>query len=313
MIESPLKMRLFLSGVVVAAGTLVLAGCAAGPAASGSGATASGPIPIVASTNVYGDIAATIGGGAVDVTSLMTNPAQDPHSFEASAQNQLAISKAAIIIENGGGYDDFMGTMTKSANSTATVLNVVDLSGKKPDANGDLNEHVWYDFPTIAKFADQYAADLGKADPSKASTFTANAAAFTAKLTALQAREAALKAKYAGEGVAITEPVPLYMLDAIGLVDKTPPAFSHAIEDGTDVSPAILKSTVDLFSSGAVKLLAYNAQTSGPETDRVIGAAKAAHVPVVPVTETLPEGKDYVSWMSGNLDNIAAALATKTQ
>nr|WP_193570994.1 zinc ABC transporter substrate-binding protein [Diaminobutyricibacter tongyongensis] len=284
----------------------MLAGCSAG--ASGTGATASGTIPVVASTNVYGDIAATIGGDAVAVTALITNPAQDPHSFEASAQNQLALSKAAIIIENGGGYDDFMGTMMKAAHTKATVLNVVDISGKKPDANGDLNEHVWYDLPTVAKFADTYATQLGKADPSKAATFTANAAAFTAKLTALQSREAALKTKYAGEGVAITEPVPLYMLDAIGLVDKTPPAFSHAIEQGTDVSPAVLKSTVDLFRGGAVKLLAYNAQTSGPETDKVITAAKSANVPVVPVTETLPPGKDFIGWMSGNLDAIAAAL-----
>ncbi len=306
----PLNNRAFFSALtlpVVALSALLLSGCSAG--ASTPGASASGTIPVVASTNVYGDIAATIGGDAVAVTALIANPAQDPHSFEASAQNQLAVSKAEIVIENGGGYDDFMGTMLSSANNTkATVLNVVDISGKKPDANGDLNEHVWYDLPTVAKFADQYAAELAKADPSKAATFTANAAAFTAKLTALQAREAALKAKYAGEGAAITEPVPLYMLQAIGLVDKTPAAFSHAIEQGTDVSPAVLKSTVDLFRGGAVKLLAYNAQTSGPETDKVITAAKDAHVPVVPVTETLPEGKAFIGWMSSNLDNIAAAL-----
>lgn len=303
----PLKTRsLVLALPTLAAAALLLAGCAAGPGASGN--AASGTVPVVASTNVYGDIAATIGGDAVHVTALIANPAQDPHSFEASAQNQLAVSKAAVIIENGGGYDDFMGMMTKSANSRAAILNVVDISGKRPDMSGDLNEHVWYDLPTIGRFAGRYAAALAEADPAKAATFTANAAAFTAKLTALQAREAVLKAKYAGEGVAVTEPVPLYMLEAIGLHDKTPAAFSHAIEEGTDVSPAVLKSTVDLFRRGAVKLLVYNQQTSGPETDRVIAAAKDANVPVVPVTETLPHGKDYIGWMSGNLDDIAAAL-----
>ena len=289
------------------AAALLLAGCSAVPAASGTGA--SGTIPVVTSTNVYGDIAQTIGGDAVQVTALITNPAQDPHSFEGSAQNELALSKARIVVENGGGYDDFMGTMMSSLNNRkATVLNVVDLSGTKPDANGDLNEHVWYDFPTMATFADRYAAELAKVDPSKAATFTANAAAFTARLTSLEAREAALKAKHAGVGAAITEPVPLYLLEAIGLVDKTPAAFSHAIEEGTDVSPAVLSSTVALFRDNAVKLLVYNEQTSGAETDKVITAAKSAHVPVVPVTETLPQGKDYIGWMSGNLDAIAAAL-----
>ncbi len=302
--------RSFVSALALPAlalSTLLLAGCAAGSPASGT--AASGTVSVVTSTNVYGDIAETIGGDAVAVTALISNPAQDPHSFEASAQDQLAITKADIVVENGGGYDDFVGTMMASANNPkATVINVVDLSGKKPDANGDLNEHVWYDFPTITAFADRLAAELGKAEPAKAATFTANATAFIAKVTALEARETALKAKYAGTGVAITEPVPLYMLQAIGLVDKTPAAFSHAVEEGTDVSPAVLKSTVDLFHQHAVKLLAYNEQTSGPETQTVIAAARNAHVAVVPVTETLPQGEDYIGWMSSNLDHISAAL-----
>jgi zinc/manganese transport system substrate-binding protein len=58
-----------------------------------------------------------------------------------------------------------------------------------------------------------------------------------------------------------------------------------------------------------VKLLAYNEQTSGPETEKVLSAAKSAGVAIVPVTETLPSGKDYMSWMTSNLDAVAKALA----
>ncbi len=202
-----------------------------------------------------------------------------------------------------------MGTLRSgSKNTKATVLNVVDLSGKKAE-NGELNEHVWYDFPTIEKFAAALTDALAKADPSQKATFTKNADAFSAKLAALQNREAGLKTKYAGEGAAITEPVPLYMLDAIGLVDKTPEKFSAAIEGGTDVSPLVLQETLALFSGHQVKLLAYNEQTSGPETERVLAAAKQAGIPVVPVTETLPKGKDYIGWMNANLDAVESALA----
>ncbi len=268
---------------------LALTGCSAGSSAD------DGKIRVVASTNVYGDIASTIAGNAVEVTSLMSDPA--------------AVSKADILIENGGGYDDFMGTLRSgSKNTKATVLNVVDLSGKKAE-NGELNEHVWYDFPTIEKFAAALTDALAKADPSQKATFTKNADAFSAKLAALQNREAGLKTKYAGEGAAITEPVPLYMLDAIGLVDKTPEKFSAAIEGGTDVSPLVLQETLALFSGHQVKLLAYNEQTSGPETERVLAAAKQAGIPVVPVTETLPKGKDYIGWMNANLDAVESALA----
>ncbi|MEY9852473.1 zinc/manganese transport system substrate-binding protein [Leifsonia sp. EB41] len=288
---------------LAAATVAALTGCSAGSAAD------DGKVRVVASTNVYGDIASTIAGNAVEVTALMSDPAQDPHSFEASAQSQLAVSKADILIENGGGYDDFMNTLrTGSKNTKATVLNVVDLSGKKAEG-GDLNEHVWYDFPTIQKFTTALTDALSKADPAQKATFAKNAATFSGKLAALQAREAELKSKYAGEGVAITEPVPLYLLESAGLVNKTPEKFSAAIEAGTDVSPLVLQQTLALFGGHTVRLLAYNEQTSGPETDRVRAAATAAGIPVVPVTETLPKGKDYVSWMNANLDAVGAALA----
>jgi len=288
---------------LAAATVAALTGCTAGSAAD------DGKIRVVASTNVYGDIASTIAGNAVEVTALMSDPAQDPHSFEASAQSQLAVSKADILIENGGGYDDFMDTLrTGSKNTKATVLNVVDLSGKKA-TGGELNEHVWYDFPTVQKLTTALTDALSKADPTQKATFAKNAEAFSGKLAALQNRAAELKAKYAGEGIAVTEPVPLYMLESSGLVNKTPEKFSAAIEAGTDVSPLVLQQTLALFSGHQVKLLAYNEQTSGPETERVMAAAKAAGIPVVPVTETLPKGKDYVGWMNANLDAVGAALA----
>ncbi|MFF1572661.1 metal ABC transporter solute-binding protein, Zn/Mn family [Leifsonia sp. NPDC058292] len=302
-----MKTRYLVSLLALsAAAALALTGCSAD--AAGSPASSTDGLSVVASTNVYGDIAKTVAGDAVTVTSIMDNPDQDPHSFEASAQNQLAISKADIVIENGGGYDDFMDTMLKSAKSKAAVLNVVDISGKKAQSGGELNEHVWYDLPTIGKLTGELVDALSKADSGQAATFKANGDAFLGELTKLQGREADLKQKYAGEGAAITEPVPLFMLEAIGLENKTPNAFSEAIEEGTDVSPAVLKQTIDLFASGGVKLLAYNEQTSGPETEKVLSAAKSSGVAVVPVTETLPSGKDYISWMSGNLDAIAKAL-----
>lgn len=300
-----MQKRPLLAIALTAAAALALAGCSA--SSSGS-STDDGKIRIVASTNVYGDIASTIAGNAVEVTSIMDDPAQDPHSFEASAQNQLAISKADIVIENGGGYDDFVDTMLKAApNDKRTVLNVVDISGKKA-VDGELNEHVWYDFPTVQKLTDDLVKALSTADPAQASTFSANAKSFGEKLTALENRTAQLKTQYAGEGVAITEPVPLYLLESAGLENKTPAAFSEAIEEGTDVSPAVLQDMLGVIQGGSVKLLAYNEQTSGPETEKVLAAAKQAGVPVVPVTETLPSGKDYIGWMNANIDAVATAL-----
>lgn len=277
----------------------------AGSATSAPGA----PLNVVASTDVYGDIVTQIAGDRVHVTSIISDPDADPHSYEANTQNQLELSHADIVIENGGGYDDFIDTMLEAAdNSDATVLNVVDISGFTAPAGGELNEHVWYDFGTIEKLTDQLVTALSAGDPDGASTFTANAAAFKTKLQQLEATEASIKQAHSGEGAAITEPVPLYMLEACGLVNKTPEEFSQAIEEGTDLPPTVLKETLDLFTNHEVKLLAYNEQTSGPETEQVLAAATSNDVPVVPVAETLPAGKDYIAWMTDNLSAIQAPL-----
>ena len=63
-------------------------------------------------------IAAAIGGEQRHVTSIIDSAAQDPHSYEASAQDQLAISKADVIVENGGGYDPFIDTLIDAAAPT---------------------------------------------------------------------------------------------------------------------------------------------------------------------------------------------------
>ena len=264
---------------------------------------------VVASTNVYGDIVKQIAGDKVRVTSIIDDPDADPHSYEANTQNQLELSKADLVIENGGGYDDFIDSMLKTAkNSSAKVLNVVDISGRTAPAGGELNEHVWYDFPTVSKLADQIVSALSAGDAADATAFSSGGAAFKQKLQGFEATEASIKKTHAGEGAAITEPVPLYLLQACGLINKTPEEFSAGIEEGTDVSPTVLRETLDLFNSKQVKVLAYNEQTSGPETEQVLKAAKSNGVAVVPVTETLPSGQDYVSWMSGNLSAIQSAL-----
>lgn len=291
--------------------TLVtLAGAGLTACGSDSGAASDGgAIGVVASTNVWGDVAKSVGGDAVEVTSIISDPDQDPHSYEANATTSLAIKKARVVIENGGGYDDFVDQLLDSNGSKAEVLNAVEISGRKAPAGGELNEHVWYDLPSVQRVASRIAEQLGAIDPEQAATFTQNAEAFNARIDGLIADEAAAKKKDAGDGVGITEPVPLYLTEAMGLVNRTPEKFSEAIEQGDDVAPAVLKQTEDLYATKKVDVLVYNEQTSGPITQRVLDAATSAGVPVVGVTETMPAGLDYVGWMQKNIDAIAKALA----
>lgn len=295
--------------VLGAGAALALSALGASACGSSSGAGAAETVPVVASTNVYGDIARQIGGDRVKVTSFISDPAQDPHSFEAGTRTRLALSKAGVVIENGGGYDDFMETLLRGSGSKARVLNAVQISGKTAPKGEELNEHVWYDLPSVALLADRISAALAEAAPKDARTFSSNAAAFKARLKALEEKVAAVRAAHAGDGVAVTEPVPVYLLEAAGLVDRTPEEFAEAVEEGDDVPPRALRDTLALLTDGKVRALVANVQTSGPQTDKVRKAAAGAGVPVVPVTETLPAGRDYVAWMDGTIAALQQALA----
>jgi zinc/manganese transport system substrate-binding protein len=303
--------------LVALAGAMVigLSACSASSQVSGvpgssSPTDATAPVSVVASTNVYGDIAKTVGGSAVTVTSIIDSPDRDPHEYQADAQTRLALSKAQLVIENGGGYDDFVDVMLESASSRPTVINVADLAGhNRQPASAGFNEHVWYELATVKKLTTQLATDLSAAAPEQAAMIKANAAAFNSRLSRLQQQEAAIKSEHVGDPVAITEPVPLYLLQAAGLVNKTPDKFSEAIEEDTDAPPGILKQTEDLFDEHQVKLLAYNEQTTGPQTEAVLAAARRNNIPIVPLTETLPTGQTYVPWMQANLEAISAALS----
>lgn len=289
-------------------------------------------INVVASTNVYADIARTIGGDKVKVKAIIDSAGQDPHSYEATAQDRLAVSKAQLVIENGGGYDDFLHTLVESSKlDSASVLTAVEISGlahsEEPTAgasapasepsgghdghdHGDFNEHVWYSLPAMERVADAVAGKLTALDPASAAAFSANADTFKSSLTGLRAKVDGLKAAAGNGRVAVTEPVPLYLLADAGLVNATPEQYTAAIEEGSDVPPAVLKQATDLVGSKSVRLLAYNAQTESPQTETLKKAAETAGVPVVDFTETLPEGKTYLQWMADNVNNISKVLET---
>ncbi|BCW72010.1 metal ABC transporter substrate-binding protein [Arthrobacter sp. NicSoilB8] len=301
---------------------LLLTACSP-TAGSSRGTAADGVVDVVASTSVYGDIVSSIGGDKVRVSSIINRTSQDPHSYEATTQDKLAVSKAELVVENGGGYDAFIDTLaTDTGLDRGSVINAVDVAGvasespaaASPDSSGHahehagLNEHVWYSLPAMSRLADAVADKLGALEPGSAETFRRNAAAFKDSLGGLEAKLAAIKASAGHTPVAVTEPVPLYLLEDAGLENETPAEYTAAIEEDADVPPAVLKAAVDLVASRGVRLLAYNTQTEGPQTVALKNAAKTAGVPVVNFSETLPDGQSYVQWMTGNVESISKAL-----
>ena len=57
-----------------------------------------------------------------------------------------------------------------------------------------------------------------------------------------------------------------------------------------------------------MQALVYNVQTQDRVTQDVRATAESAGLPVVEVTETLPEGLDYIQWQTNTAESLAAAL-----
>jgi zinc/manganese transport system substrate-binding protein len=280
----------------------------------------SGKIQVVASTNVWGSVLKAVGGDAVEVKALLDDPSADPHSYESKPADAALVKDAKLVVFNGGGYDNFFAKLiTSDATKKIEAFPLRDNhaepttseapKSEAPDADGhdhDENEHVWYDFHTVQAVAEAAANELGALAPDKKTTFEKNTADFTAKLEELEKKVDGIGK---GKKVAATEPIAHYLLDETEAEDVTPEAFSKAIEEEADVPAAALASMNQLVEGKQINVLVENTQTENQVTKQVVEKAKAAGVPVVQVTETLPAGvTSYLDWMSKQVDALSQAL-----
>lgn len=263
------------------------------------------PIPILAAENFYGEVAEAIGGDRVKVENVLLNPDTDPHDFEPPASVARAVADAAVVIMNGADYDHWMEKLVEaSATPGRTVINVAALIGVK---EGD-NLHIWYNPAAVPALADALVAALTKVDPEGGAGYEARRAAYLETLVPLTAKIAAIKGRFAGVPVTATEPIFGPMADALGLEMRNQ-SFQTAIMNEAEPSATDIAAMEDDLKNRRVKVLFYNEQVTDPLTERLLAAAEEGDVPVVGVTETLPPGSTYASWMIDQLNATEKALA----
>lgn len=262
-------------------------------------------IQIVATENFYGDIAKQLGGNHVKVISILSDPNVDPHEYESSVRDAVAISHANIVITNGDNYDTWMDKLlSASPNKNRVVLTAAAIAGDiLPD-----NPHVWYGIGNIKTIAQKISDTLKQEDGKDASEFDKNLALFDNSLQPVQQKMNAIKAKYADTPVALTETIYLYQTRSMGLKVLTPLAFEQAIAEGNDPLAQDEAKANDQITKKLVKVLIYNRQTVTPITTALQNEAKQKGIPVVSITEIMPKALHYQSWMLDQLTSLEAAL-----
>jgi zinc/manganese transport system substrate-binding protein len=264
-------------------------------------------LKIVAAENFYGTVAQQVAGSGCQVTSILSNPNQDPHEFTTNAATAKAVADADIVIYSGIAYDAWMDRLLGAEGKKGrTVIVAASLIGAK---DGD-NPHIWYDTHTMSALADRLAAALAQRDPAHAATYRQNAADFKASLQPVLDKIAGLKAKFGGATVTATEPVFGYMAKALGL-KMVNYAFQVDVMNDTEPSVSETAAFEKSLTTKTAKVLFYNSQVTDPATDRIKKIAVASGVPIIGVTETQPpEDKTYVQWMLQQLRAVEAGLST---
>jgi zinc/manganese transport system substrate-binding protein len=292
----------------LALGVMMLAGCGSPEPSEEPG---SGELHVVAAENFWGSIAAQLGGERVAVQSIVVNPSTDPHSYEPTAADARAMAGAQMAIVNGIGYDAWASRLLDANPSSGrAVLDVGSLLGLKQGEN----PHQWYSPGHVRAVIEEIVADYDKLRPADASYFAQRKKAFqTSGMARYNTLIAQIRSRYGGVGVGYSESIFQPLGEALGLKLLTPYGFAKAVAEGSEVT-AQDKQTVDSQAQlRQIGVWVFNSQNVTPDVQRVNQLARAAHIPIATVTETLsPASDSFEQWQVAQLEGIEKALHTAT-
>ena len=291
----------------IAIAALASVGMLASVAACGSGQSTSeknGTIEVAASVNQWGTVAKALGGDNVNVTSIINSTNVDAHDYEPTTSDIAKLQKAQVIIVNGVGYDAWAVKAAQTAN--ATIVNAAEVGG----VNDGENPHVWFSADVRKAVAQAITEAYEQADAAKKNDFDKMNDQWMAEENNVESKIAEVKQKTDGLAYAATESVASYLAEDMGLADATPSGYARATANESEPTPTDIKQFTDALKAGEIKLLVVNTQEESELTGKITDAAKSVEVPMVELTEQMPEQYDSLTaWMEGLVDAFSQAIA----
>jgi zinc/manganese transport system substrate-binding protein len=265
-------------------------------------------VAVVAAEDFWGSLARQVGGEHVDVTSLISDPAVDPHDYEPKPSDAAALARAQVTVLNGIGYDGWMEQLlAANPSGSRKVVAVGDVVGV--DEGG--NPHQWYSPSSVHAVIDAITEALQQADPANAGYFDARRQALRADgLKRYDDLLTQIKNQYRNAAIGASESIVAPLATDLGLQLITPASFLDAVSEGNEPT-ARDKATVDRqITSRQISAFVFNSQNATPDVTALVEKAKEVGVPVVAVTETLsPRGATFQDWQADQLHALAGALA----
>lgn len=285
------KLIKFVTLVFAFTSTLILmAGCS-----QNNSSTKDGKIKITTTTDFYGEVAKAVVGNKGKVTSAINDPNVDPHDYEPTSKIAKKVTNSDVLIANGVGYDGWMDKLAQNAHKATYIKVGEDLLNKR---EGD-NPHLWYNPQTMPHLANDLAKRFGKLQPQNKKYFKVNAKKYIKSLNAVNQQIKGIKKitnNTKNKNAYVSEPVFDYALKAVGFT-VADADFEKDTENGVDPSPATIKKLQKNIKEHDISLFVFNKQVDSKVVNNLVKLAKKNDIPILPVTETLPKGKTYKSWM----------------
>jgi ABC-type Zn uptake system ZnuABC Zn-binding protein ZnuA len=282
-------------------------GCTAAPTPSPSGAPS---LDVVATTTVFADLVAQVGGDRVSVSSLVPRGAE-VHTFDPTPSMARQAAGADLLVMNGLGLDDWLRRLAADAGSDARVLVLgEDLPGASYVASGDAaapNPHLWLDVTYAEGYVVRIRDALKAADPAGDTTYDAHAEAYVARLRELDTWARSTMAAIPADArrvIAFHDALPYfaraYGLEIVGVVLPAP---------GQDPSAGYVAQLVDEIRRLKVRAILSEVQFS-PALAQTIADETGARLISDIYDDTLgdPPVDTYEGLIRWDVERIVAAM-----
>ena len=176
--------------------------------------------------------------------------------------------------------------------------------------NDGENPHVWFSADVRKAVAQAITEAYEQADAAKKSDFDKLHDQWKSEENNVESKIAEVKQKSDGLAYAATESVASYLAEDMGLTDATPSGYARATANESEPTPTDIKQFTDALKAGEIKLLVVNTQEESELTGKITNAAKSANVPMVELTEQMPEQYDSLTaWMESLVDAFSQVIA----
>ena len=284
----PSRLPALLTAVAVVASAL-LAGCSS----ADSPAADDGRISVVAAFYPLQYAATTVGGDAVDVTSL-TPAGVEPHDLELTAKQVTQIADADLVVYIRGfqpAVDEAVDQ--QAADRALDVGQVVDRIADDP--------HIWLDPNNMAAIGDAVASRLTELAPDSAAAVARNSESLSAAMAKIDADYTHDLAHCESREMVVSHEAFGYLAAAY---DLTQVAISGLTPEA-EPSPARLREVADLVTHDGVTTIYYETLVD-PKVAQTVADETGAKTAVLDPIEGLVAGAtgDYESIMRANLATL---------